>query len=225
MEVTDRLKELAEHEYADFQSKLVPGIARESILGIRVPILRGFAKEIIKEGLEQEFIENLPHQYYDENILHSIILSQNKDFDTCLALVEDFLPYIDNWAVCDILSPKVFGKHKEKVLPKIRLWIASKEVYTCRFGVGMLMSFFLDEDFSPELLELPAAVISEEYYINMMLAWFYATALAKQWDESIIYLEKHKLTEWVHQKTIQKGRESYRISAEQKEYLKSLKRT
>ena len=170
------------------------------------------------------FLKQLPHTYYDENILHAFLIAGMKDYDACMEALEVFLPYIDNWAVCDSLSPKVFGKHKTELLQKIRLWILSGHTYTCRFGMGMLMRWFLDEDFRPEYLEMPAAVRSEKYYVNMMTAWFFATALAKQWDAAIPYLEQNRLDVWTHNKTIQKARESYRITPEQKEYLKTLKR-
>ena len=156
-------------------------------------------------------------------MVHAFLIAEIKDYDTCIKAVEAFLPYINNWAVCDGLSPKVFKDHKLELLEKIKQWIPSDHPYTCRFGMGMLMRWFLDEDFRPEYLEMPAAVRSEEYYVNMMTAWFFATALAKQWDAAIPYLEKQVLDPWTHNKTIQKARESFRITPEQKEYLKTLK--
>ena len=157
-------------------------------------------------------------------MLHGILISEIKDYEQCICEVEKFLPYVDNWAVCDIMSPKVFKKNKEKLIKKIKSWISSDEVYTCRFGIEMLMSHFLDSDFKPEYLELPANVRSNEYYVNMMVAWFFQTALTKQWDSAIKYLEENKLSVWTHNKTIQKAKESYRISPERKQYLKTLKR-
>lgn len=165
----------------------------------------------------------LPHRFYDENMLHGILLSELKDYKECIAGVEAFLPFVDNWAVCDIMSPKVFKKHKAELMERIHAWIGSEHTYTCRFGMEMLMSHYLDEDFKAEYLELPASVHREEYYVQMMQAWFYATALAKQWDATIPYIREEKLDKWVHNKSIQKARESYRITAEQKEYLKELK--
>ena len=177
-----------------------------------------------KEPELWKFLEDLPHQYYDENILHGMLVSEIKDYKTCVRAVDTFLPYVDNWAVCDTMSPKAFKKHRTELLEKIREWVASDQVYTCRFGIRMIMVHFLDEDYRPEYLEPVADIRSEEYYVNMMIAWFFATALAKQWDTVIPYLTGNRLSVWVHNKTIQKARESYRITDEQKVYLKSLKR-
>ena len=223
MEITKRLFELQDEKYADFQAKLTPGIPRESFIGVRVPQVRTLAKSYYKDLESADFLQELPHQYYDENMLHGLVLSEMKDFEACVKAVDAFLPYVDNWAVCDIMSPKVFRKHKEELLPVIKRWVASDQVYTCRFGIEMLMSHYLDQDYKPEYLEIVAAVRSEEYYVNMMIAWFFATALAKQWDTVIPYIEEKRLEPWVHNKTIQKARESYRITPEQKEYLKGLK--
>lgn len=221
--ITEKLFEYRDEKYADFQSRLTPTVPKEKFIGVRVPDVRKLAKEIYKEEDWRTFTDCLPHEYYDENMLHGLIISEIKDYDECIARVDRFLPYVDNWAVCDIMSPKVFKKHKPELMEKIREWSASPLVYTCRFGVEMLMSHFLDADFKAEYLEIPAGVHSDEYYVNMMLAWFYATALAKQWDDTVIYLTDRKLDKWVHNKTIQKACESYRITPEQKEYLKSLK--
>ena len=219
----EKLFELRDEDYAAFQSKLTPNVSPELFIGVRVPEVRKLAKAIKKQPETEKFLNKLPHKYYDENMLHGVLLSEMKDYESCVEKVEAFLPYVDNWAVCDIMSPKVFKKHKEELLVKIREWVSSKHTYTCRFGMEMLMSFYLDEDFKPEYLEIPAAVHSDEYYVNMMIAWFFATALAKQWEETIPYLEEKKLDVWVHNKTIQKARESYRITKEQKEYLQTLK--
>lgn len=224
MNITEELFSLKDEAYKDFQAKLVPTISKESIIGVRVPLLRKFAKDLIKSKKEEVFLEALPHRFYDENMLHSILLSESKDFTTCVERINSFLPFVDNWAVCDILSPKIFKKNREDLLPFIKKWIASKHTYTCRFGMGMLMSHFLEEDFKSEYLRLVAEVESEEYYVNMMIAWFFATALAKQWKESVLYLEEKRLSPWVHNKTIQKAVESYRISKEEKEYLRGLRR-
>ena len=198
--IQERLFALRDEKYREFQRSLIPGLPRENIIGIRIPVMRKLAKEFVKEPEAAVFLKQLPHTYYDENILHALLIAEIKDYDACMEAVEAFLPYIDNWAVCDGLSPKVFGKHKAELLEKIRLWIPSEHIYTCRFGIGMLMRWFLDEDFQPGYLELPAAVRSEEYYVNMMTAWFFATALAKQWDAAIPYLEQKRLDVWTHKK-------------------------
>lgn len=224
MEILNKLFELQDKKYAEFQSKLTPTVQKEKFIGVRVPILRKLAKEYIKNEEYKEFLKNLPHNYYDENMLHGLLLSEMKDYEKCVKEVEKFLPFVDNWAVCDIMSPKVFKKNKNKLIVKIREWAKSEKTYTCRFGIEMLMSHFLDEDFKTEYLEIPAEIHSKEYYVQMMVAWFYATALAKKWNETIKYIEDNRLDSWVHNKTIQKARESYRITNEQKEYLKSLKR-
>ena len=224
MNVQEKLFELKDNEYALFQTRLIPTINRDNIIGVRVPILRKLAKEYIKTGEVTYFLDTLPHKYYDEFMLHGLLLSELKDYQECIDKVDKFLPYVDNWAVCDIMSPKIFKKNKEKLLIKIKEWTKSSKTYTCRFGIEMLMTHFLDKNFKKEYLEIPAQVKSDDYYVKMMIAWFYATALAKHWDEAIIYLEKNSLSTWVHNKTIQKARESLRISKEQKEYLKTLKR-
>ena len=228
MDIQKRLFELQDCKYAEFQSALIPNIARDTVIGVRIPLLRKLAKEIAKspDGMRsiKDFMLRIPHDYYEEDLLHCLFVSQIKDYKECLVRVNEFLPYITNWAVCDIFQPAVFKTHHTQLINEIPVWIASEKPYTCRFGMEQLMLHFLDKDFKPEYLELPAAVRSEEYYVNMMTAWFFATALAKQWDASIPYLEQHKLDRWTHNKTIQKGIESYRITNEQKEYLRSLKR-
>ena len=223
MKAQELLFQLQDKGYRDFHSKLIPTIPVETIIGVRIPAIRKLAKEYGKDPESVEFLKQLPHTYYDENILQALLVAEIKDYEVCVKEVERFLPYVDNWAVCDIFSPKVFRKNKDKLIDKIREWIASGHPYTCRFGMEMLMTHFLDEDFRVEYLEIPAAVHSEEYYVNMMIAWFYATALAKQWDATVGYIEKKCLDPWTHNKTIQKARESYRITREQKEYLKTLK--
>lgn len=221
--IQQKLFELQDETYAAFQAKLIPTVDPESVIGVRVPVLRKFARQCIREAGYEEFLRELPHTYYDENMLHGLILSEIKDYECCVSLVDAFLPYVDNWAVCDIMSPKIFKKNKDKLLDKIDEWSRSKHTYTCRFGLEMLMTHFLDEDFQPEYLELAAKIRSEEYYVNMMIAWFLATALAKQWDAAIPYIQEHRLDPWVHNKTIQKAVESYRITDEQKNYLRTLK--
>ncbi|WP_282709907.1 DNA alkylation repair protein [Lancefieldella sp. Marseille-Q7238] len=224
MTIQEELFALQDTEYAAFQSKLTPTVPSESIIGVRVPQLRKLAKKLFKSKEAQEFLLALPHTYYDENMLHSLLISEIKDFDACVLATDAFLPFVDNWTVCDILSPRVFKKTRERLTSEILRWTASIHAYTCRFGIEMLMTHFLDDDFEPKYLEIPAQVHSDEYYVNMMVAWFFATALVKQWDFAIPYLETEKLDTWTHNKTIQKARESYRITKEQKLYLKSLKR-
>ena len=219
----ERLFAMQDKQYAAFQAKLTPGVPVESFIGIRVPVLRKFAKEFTKESECKDFLHQLPHEYYDENMLHGLLISEVKDYEECIRLTDRFLPFVDNWAVCDIMSPKVFAKHKKELLTKIKTWSKSSHVYTCRFGIEVLMSHYLDKDFKAEYLEIPASVRSEEYYVKMMVAWFFATALAKQWDQAIPYIEQNRLAVWTHNKTIQKAIESYRITPEQKEYLRTLK--
>lgn len=216
--------DLQEVKYADFQSKLTPGIARERFIGVRIPKLRKLAKLFAKTEEHKEFLRGLPHHYFEENMLHGLLIAEIKDYDMCITELGKFLPFIDNWAVCDTLSPDVFKKHKTELFSEIEEWSGSRHTYTCRFGIGMLMRYFLDEDFSPEQFKIPLSIHSEEYYVNMMLAWYFATALAKQWEHTVVLLEKDALDKWVHNKTIQKTRESFRITGAQKEYLKGLKR-
>ena len=224
MNIQKELFELQDISYGDFQAKLVPNIPRELLIGVRVPEARKLAKRLAKEPEASEFLKDLPHKYYDENILHALLISEMKDYDACIVAIDEYLPYIDNWAVCDILSPKIFKEHKTSLLEKIKEWSASDKTYTCRFGLEMLMSYFLDNDFKPDYLEITTSVHSEEYYVRMMIAWFFATALAKQWDASIKYIEDNRLDTWTHNKAIQKAKESRRITPKQKEYLKALKR-
>lgn len=221
--IKEELLALQDISYADFQAKLIPNIPRDLFIGVRVPELRKLAKKIVKDPETSKFLKDLPHKYYDENMLHGLIISEMKDYDACIVAIDEFLPYVDNWAVCDIMSPKIFKKNKEALLEKIKEWSASEKTYTCRFGIEMLMSHFLDDDFKPEYLEIPLFVKSEDYYVQMMIAWFFATALAKEWDATIKYIEDHHLDRWTHNKTIQKARESRRITPKEKEYLKSLK--
>lgn len=222
--IQSRLFELADSEYADFQAKLAPGIRREDVMGVRVPALRKLAKEIKTAPVVPVFMSSLPHRYYDENMLHGCFISEIRDFELAVRETDRFLPYVDNWAVCDTMKPKAFAKHKPELLEKIREWAASKEIYTCRFGLEMLMNHFLDADFKAEYLKIPASVHIDDYYVKMMQAWFFATALAKQWDTTVPFITENRLDTWVHNKTIQKARESFRITGEQKEYLKTFKK-
>ena len=221
--VVDLLFSKRDIKYRDFQAPLFPSIDKETMIGVRTPELKKLAKELFNTETANKFVETLPHRYFDENQLHAFIISLIKDYQTCLKEVERFLPYVDNWGTCDQLSPKVFAKHKDELIVSIKKWIKSKHTYTIRFGVGMLMQHYLDESFKPEYMELVASIKSEEYYVNMMIAWYFATALAKKYDYAIKYIDDKKLSTWVHNKTIQKAVESYRISDEQKAYLKSLK--
>lgn len=224
MTIKDELFKLQDISYGDFQAKLTPGIPRELFIGVRVPEARKLAKRLIREPEVSEFLEDLPHKYYDENILHGLLLSEMEDYDACIEAVDKFLPYIDNWAVCDIISPNIFKKNKTALLEKIKEWSASDKTYTCRFGIKMLMTHFLDDDFKSEYLEIPVSIHSEAYYVQMVVAWFFATALAKQWDTTVKYIEDYRLDTKTHNKAIQKARESNRITSKQKEYLKALKR-
>ena len=224
MKIQKELFSLQDKEYMKFLSKLTPNVSEDTIIGVRIPEIRKLAKKLVKNNEYEDFLKELPHKYYDENLLHGAIISESKDFEKCIKLLDNFLPFVDNWAVCDTISPKIFKKYKKELIEKIKEWSQSDKTYTCRFGVEMLMTHFLDEDFKKEYLEVVADIHSEEYYVKMVVAWFFATALAKQWDYAVIYLEDNRLDVWVHNKTIQKARESLRISLEKKEYLKKLKR-
>ena len=218
-----QLFELQDLKYRDFHSKLMPETDKETVIGIRTPVLRKFAKEFAGTSEAEAFLRQLPHRYYEENNLHMMLITGIKDYEKCMEEIQRFLPCIDNWATCDYPAPKCFARHKDQVLEEAKRWISSGETYVIRYGIGMLMRLFLDEDFSSEYLEMAAAVQSQEYYVNMMIAWYFATALAKQWDATVPYIEQHKLSDWVHKKTVQKAVESYRITPEQKEYLKGFR--
>ena len=222
-EIREELFSMQETEYRDFQSKLIPTVDPETIIGVRTPLLRKYAKSLAGSEDASVFLDSLPHRYFDENQLHAFILSGMKEYSGCMEAVNRFLPYIDNWATCDQMSPKVFKKHRLELSDMIRVWLRSGKTYTIRFAVGMLMEHFLDEDFDPQYLQMVAAIRSEEYYVNMMKAWYFATALAKQYAAALSYLEKKELDTWTHNKTIQKAVESCRITPEKKTYLKSLK--
>ena len=222
-EIINNLNSLSDSKYRDFQIKLIPGKTSDQMIGVRTPDLRSYAKELSKRDDVSDFLNNLPHKYFDENQLHAFIISLLKDYDKCMDEVEHFLPYVDNWATCDQMSPKIFRKNREKLLEKVRIWIASDKTYTIRFGIKMLMEHFLDDDFDLQYPEMVASVRSEEYYVNMMIAWYFATALAKQYDSILPYIEEKRLDTWTHNKAIQKSIESYRITDDQKSYLRSLK--
>ena len=226
-DIQKMLFEKQDKEYRDFQAKLIPDengeLKTHSMIGVRTPDLRSLAKALARDPGISGFLSALPHKYFDENQLHAFIISGIKDYDKCMEEVDKFLPYVDNWATCDQLSPKVFKKHHAELLKQIKKWIKSKETYTVRFAIGMLMEHFLDEDFDIKYPEMVAKIRSDEYYINMMIAWYFATALAKQYDSILPFIEEKKLDKWTHNKAIQKSVESNRITPEQKEYLKTLK--
>ena len=221
--IREELFNMQDLKYRDFSAKLIPTEDKEYFIGVRTPELRKFAKQLVKEDAYSDFINELPHKYFDENQLHAFILSEMKDYDRCIEEVCKFLPYVNNWATCDQMSPKIFKKHKDDLLKYIKKWIKSKETYTVRFAIGMLMEHYLDGDYDIKCSDMVAKVRSEEYYINMMIAWYFATGLAKQYDSILPYIEEKRLDVWTHNKTIQKAVESYRITQEQKVYLKSLK--
>ena len=223
-EIRKELKKLQDNGYREMQVTIIPTLEADSIIGVRTPALRQLAKELAKREDISEFLTDLPHKFFEENQLHAFILSGMKDAESCIRLVDEFLPYVDNWATCDQMSPKVFKKHKQLLLEYVDKWIRSEHTYVKRFAIGMLMEHFLDEDFKTSYLTKVSKIRSEEYYVNMMIAWYFATALAKQYEDTLPFIEKQKLDKWTHNKSIQKAVESYRITQEQKEYLKTLKR-
>ena len=226
MVIDEIVKELFLHQdgkYREMQIRITPGRKEEDFIGVRTPELRSYAKQLGKREDVEEFLTALPHTYFEEDQLHAFIISEMKDYERCMEHLNAFLPYVDNWATCDQMSPKIFRKHRKELLGQIRKWMKSKETYTIRFAVGMLMEHFLDEDFDLKYPEMVAGIRSEEYYVNMMIAWYFATALAKQYDAVLPFLTEKRLEIWTHNKTIQKAVESYRITDEQKAYLKTLK--
>ncbi len=223
-QIREELFRMQDRKYRDFQKKLIPTVDPDKVIGVRTPDLRDFAKQLaVKEDISI-FLRDLPHRYFDENQLHSFIISGIRDYSKCMEEVNSFLPYVDNWATCDQMSPKIFRKHRPELLENIKKWIRSDETYTIRFGIGMLMEHFLDDDFDMEYPELVAGIRSDEYYVNMMTAWYFATALAKQYEAVLPYIEGHRLDVWTHNKSIQKAAESRRITPEQKEELRRLQR-
>lgn len=223
MTVYEELLKVKDDTYKEFQAKLVPNIDPDTILGVKTPEMRQIAKEVFNSKEKDVFLKDLPHKYYEENLVHFFIISMIKDFDECIREVETFLPYVDCWPVSDQATPRSFKKNHEKLLPYIKKWIKSKHLYTSRFGIRMLMNEFLGDEFKDEYAKLVASVKSDEYYLKMMVAWYFATALAKNYDETIKYIEERKLDDWVLKKTIQKAVESYRVTDEHKEYLKSFR--
>ncbi len=221
--ITERLFSMRDEKYRDFNAKLIPTVSPEKIIGVRTPLLRKYAKELAKAPAVEKFMNALPHEYHEENALHAFILEGISDYDAALRETDRFLPYIDNWAICDSFVPKAFLKNPDRLLPEIRLWLESGQTYTVRYALGLLMKLYLDENFKPEYLALAASVRSEEYYVNMMLAWYFATALAKRYDKAVVYIEQRRLSPWVHNKSIQKATESLRIPAATKAYLRTLR--
>lgn len=222
-EILERLTALQDTDYRDFQSALIPTVDKSCFIGVRTPPLRQLAKELSRREDIGDFLAILPHRYFDENQLHAFLLSEMKDYAACIAAVDTFLPYVDNWATCDQLSPKVFRRHKTELLTAIDRWLTYDHPYTVRFAIGMLMQHYLDDSFTEALAEKVCAVRSEEYYVRMMAAWYFATALAKQYDRVLPFLEQRRLDVWTHNKTIQKAIESRRLSPEQKTALRALR--
>lgn len=223
--IRERLFSLADSKYKDFNSKLIPNVDPEKVIGVRMPDIKKLAKSIVKNEDAEAFLSDLPHFYHEEDLLHGFIVAEGKSFEKTLADTEKFLPYINNWAVCDTFSPRIFAKNKDILYGKILEWLRSSHPYTVRYGIGMSMRYFLDgEYFDGKKLSDVAAVKSEEYYVNMMIAWYFATALAKRYDETFPYIKDNRLDKWVHNKTIQKASESFRVSDEQKAELRALRR-
>ncbi len=218
------LFELQDIKYKNFHQKLMPTVNPDKVIGIRTPVLRKFAKEFSKREEAERFLKKLPHKYYEEDNLHAFLLEEIKDYNALIRELNKFLPLVDNWATCDMMRPKILKNHKKELLSDIQKWLNSKDTYTIRFAVNCLMLHYLEEDFNSEYLYWVKNIESEEYYINMVRAWYFATALAKQYDETVKLLEKEGLDKWTHNKTIQKALESYRITKEQKTYLRTLKR-
>lgn len=222
-QIKNELLSLADEDYRHFHSRLIPTVDKNKIIGVRTPILRAFANELYKEGDYESFLHSLPHEYYEEDNLHAFIIEKEKDFSHCIKLTDEFLPYIDNWATCDMFSPKCFKKEKEALYEKVLQWLNDDKTYVVRYGIGCLMKYYLDDDFDEKHLKIVSEIKSDKYYINMMIAWYFATALARQYDSTICYLTERRLPTWVHKKTIQKAIESSRIDDETKMYLRQFK--
>ena len=223
MNIQKRLAEQKSDSYRQFQIRLMPTVDESKVIGVRSPFLKKLAQELVKNGGYRAFLSDLPHRYYEENNLHAYIIAQIKDFDECIDQLEGFLPYVDNWATCDILRPLIFSAHKKELIGHIEGWLESGHTYTVRFAIEALMLFYIDDDECEQYIKRVSEIKSDEYYVNMMIAWFFATALAIRWDEALPYIKEKCLDEWVHCKAIQKAIESRRISDTQKEYLKTLR--
>lgn len=227
MTVDEILRELYQNRdetYRDFQTKLLPTLDPQTVIGVRTPVLRGLAKRLYRQNDFSAFLNDLPHRRFEENQLHAFLICEMTDFDRCMAELNRFLPFIDNWATCDQLSPKVLKKRRPELAAQVEIWLKSDKPYTVRFAIGMLLQHFLDEDFDLKYPQMVAAVHSDEYYVNMMIAWYFATALAKQYEAVLPFLEQNALERQTHNKAIQKALESYRVADEQKAYLRTLKR-
>ena len=222
-EICGELFEMADSVYKDFHSKLIPTVDNDRIIGVRTPDLRKYAKTLKNSEKRLSFLDCLPHNFYDENNLHAFLIEQEKDFSSCVAELNRFLPYVDNWATCDMMNPKVLKTDKSALLREIKKWIVKDDIYSVRFGLKMLMDHFLDEDFSADYLELAASVKSDEYYINMMISWFFATALTKRYEETLPFIIDKRLSKFCHNKTISKACDSFRIAKKNKEYLKTFR--
>ena len=226
-EITEQLITMKDEVYKNFHGKLMPTINPDTILGVRVPLLRKFSNQLSKSFSKEEierFMNELPHRYYEENNIHAFLIEKINDYEECIAALDKFLPYVDNWATCDMMNPKIFKKNTQKLFDKIEEWMSSSHVYTIRFGIGMLMRFYLDDNFSTQYLDMVANIVSDEYYVNMMKAWFFATALAKQYEATLPYIQQNRLDIWSHNKAIQKAIESFRVPKEHKDELRSYKR-
>lgn len=221
--IRNSLFDMQDTAYRDFHSRLVPTLEKESIIGVRTPHLRKFTKELMRSVCIDEFLCDLPHKYYEENNVHGFIIQYSESFDRCIELLDKFLPYIDNWATCDMLRPGCFKNNTGLLYPYVLKWLNDDKVYTVRFAIGCLNSYYLDECFRKEHLQLVTDIMSDEYYVNMMRAWYFATALTKQYDDTLPFIEKRVLDRWTHNKAIQKAVESYRIHPQIKEYLRTLK--
>lgn len=223
-QIRSELFELQDKKYHEFHCKLIPTINPENVIGVRTPVLRKYAKGLSKKSQAEEYLKILPHKYYDENNLHAFLIEQIKDYETVITELNAFLPYVDNWATCDMMSPKILKEHLPELLIQIRIWLTSDHTFTIRFGIVMLMKYFLEDNFTSDYLDMVAAVKSQEYYVNMAIAWYFATALTKKYQETIPYLENQKLSAWILNKAIQKAIESYQVSLERKKYLRTLKK-
>lgn len=223
IQIQNDLFSMRDLSYRAFHSRLIPTVSPDAIIGVRTPQLRRYAKQLAKTPNAALFLRTLPHTYYEENNLHAFLIELHKDYEQVLDELNTFLPFVNNWATCDAMSPRVLRSHTQELYPQVLDWMHSTHTYTIRYGIGTLLRHYLDEHFQPEHLTVVSSISSEEYYVNMMIAWYFATALAKQYPAAIPYLTERKLPQWVHNKTIQKALESYRISPETKQYLRTLR--
>lgn len=210
--------------YRDFQSRLMPTVPKERVIGVRTPELRRYASAFSRRPEALQYLSLLPHTYYEENNLHAFLIERLRDFDGTVAALDRFLPFVDNWATCDMMSPKIFARRQEELLPHVRRWMTSGQTYTVRFGIGMMLRYYLGDRFSPTYPEEVARLCGEEYYVNMMIAWYFATALAFQYPVILPYIAEHRLSPWVHEKTVRKAIESYRLTPQQKDELCAYRR-